>query len=77
MAQKLTRSPSCYHSGGESRFIAPRPFIYAAEEAGEAGITYAAEILTTEVRRNMGLLGLDPLSELEADRLLRVGRSRS
>jgi L-lactate dehydrogenase (cytochrome) len=49
-----------------------RPFVYAAAIGGEAGVSHAINILSTEVSRNMGLLGMNTLQDMHADRLLRL-----
>ena len=49
-----------------------RPFIYAASIAGEAGVRRAIEILNEEIRRNMGLLGVNRLGDLGPNRLRRI-----
>ncbi|KRC80628.1 2-hydroxy-acid oxidase [Achromobacter sp. Root83] len=49
-----------------------RPFNYAAAVAGQRGVAHAVALIVEEVRRNMGLLGVVELSELDADCLLRV-----
>jgi L-lactate dehydrogenase (cytochrome) len=49
-----------------------RPFVYAAAIGGEAGVSHAINILSTEVSRNMGLLGISALGDLNPDRLLRL-----
>ncbi|HUJ01141.1 MAG TPA: alpha-hydroxy acid oxidase [Usitatibacter sp.] len=49
-----------------------RPFNYAAAIAGEQGVRHAARLLGGEVRRNMALLGLNRLAELDAGRLMRL-----
>lgn len=41
-----------------------RPFNYAAAVAGQAGVEHIAELLQREVERNMALLGLTSLSQL-------------
>lgn len=41
-----------------------RPFIYAAAIAGEAGVSHAITLLSEEVRRNMGLMGINTLNEM-------------
>jgi L-lactate dehydrogenase (cytochrome) len=48
-----------------------RPFIYAAAIGGEEGVARAIDILASETLRNMGLLGINTLSDLNSDRLLR------
>lgn len=63
-----------------ARFVfVGRPFVYAAAIGGEAGVSHAIDILSTETKRNMGLLGITDLSELKSDRLMCVpadGRPR-
>jgi L-lactate dehydrogenase (cytochrome) len=49
-----------------------RPFVYAAAIGGEAGVSHAINILSTEISRNMGLLGINALGDLNSDRLLRL-----
>jgi L-lactate dehydrogenase (cytochrome) len=51
-----------------------RPFNYAASVAGEAGVRKAISLLREEVSRNMGMLGITQLSELDASYLLPAGR---
>lgn len=46
-----------------------RPFAYAAACAGEAGIEYAAALLSSEIARDMALLGITDLSQLRAEHL--------
>jgi L-lactate dehydrogenase (cytochrome) len=54
-----------------------RPFIYAAAIGGEEGVARAIEILSDEIRRNMGLLGINTLSDMSYDRLIRRGSEGS
>ncbi len=49
-----------------------RPFNYAAAIAGEEGVRHAARILGAEIQRDMALLGVNSLAELNADRLMRL-----
>ncbi|MBM6595298.1 alpha-hydroxy acid oxidase [Microvirga pudoricolor] len=49
-----------------------RPFLYAAAIAGEAGVSHAIDILSTEISRNMGLLGINSLGEMGLDRLIHL-----
>jgi L-lactate dehydrogenase (cytochrome) len=49
-----------------------RPFNYAAAVAGEAGVRKAITLLREEVSRNMAMLGVNSLSELDASYLLRT-----
>ena len=46
-----------------------RPFLYAASIGGIEGVRLAANILRTEVYRNMALLGLNSLSEISKEHL--------
>ncbi|MGF1447627.1 MAG: alpha-hydroxy-acid oxidizing protein [Pikeienuella sp.] len=58
--------------GADFVFIG-RPFLYAAALGGAAGVTQAVNILAEEVDRDMALLGIRRLSEMTADRLVRLG----
>ncbi|MCJ2067689.1 alpha-hydroxy-acid oxidizing protein [Methylobacterium sp. J-030] len=49
-----------------------RPFLYAAAVGGRPEVERATAILKDEVVRNMGLLGVNALSELGPDRLHRI-----
>ena len=51
---------------GAKMVFVGRPFAYAASVAGEAGALQAIELLKLEVFRNMGLLGINTLEELDA-----------
>ena len=44
-----------------------RPFLYAAAIGDEAGVLHAIYILSTEINRNMGLLGINTLAEMRPD----------
>jgi L-lactate dehydrogenase (cytochrome) len=57
---------------GAAFVLIGRPFIYAAAVGGEAGVGHAINILSIEVSRNMGLLGINSLREMHSDRLLRL-----
>lgn len=48
-----------------------RPFMFAAAVGGEAGVRRAIDILSTEVDRDMGLLGVTSLDQLDAEYLYR------
>ncbi|SMO85427.1 alpha-hydroxy acid oxidase [Paracoccus laeviglucosivorans] len=50
-----------------------RPFLYAATIGGKAGVTRAAEILHSEVDRNIALLGVNNVEEIGPHVLARVG----
>ena len=42
-----------------------RPFGYAASVAGEAGVAHAIDLLSAEISRNIALLGINRLDELD------------
>jgi L-lactate dehydrogenase (cytochrome) len=52
-----------------------RPFNYAASVAGEPGVRKAVSLLREEVSRNMAMLGVNTLGELDASYLLPVARA--
>ena len=55
-----------------ARFVfVGRPFNYAATVAGEAGVAHAIKLLRDEIHADMGLLGINHLSELNPDHLYR------
>ncbi len=51
--------------GAQMVFVG-RPFAFAAAVGGEAGVRKAIELLQLEVSRNMGLLGINSVAELDA-----------
>jgi L-lactate dehydrogenase (cytochrome) len=55
---------------GASFVFVGRPFSFAASVAGEAGVLKAIALLQAEVSRNMGLLGVTSLGELDASWLM-------
>jgi len=56
-----------------ARFVfAGRPFAYAAAVAGRAGVAHAIDVLSGEILRDMALLGVTKLGELDSARLMRV-----
>ncbi len=57
---------------GASFVFVGRPFVYAAAIGGEAGVSHAVTILSSEISRNMGLLGINTLREMHPERLLRL-----
>jgi L-lactate dehydrogenase (cytochrome) len=60
-----------------ARFVfVGRPFLYAAAIAGEVGVLHAIDLLSTEINRNMGLLGINTLAEMRPDLLLRLKEGR-
>jgi L-lactate dehydrogenase (cytochrome) len=50
-----------------------RPFNFAASVGGEAGVRHGIELLRSEVRRNMALLGVTRLEELGPRYLRKIG----
>ncbi len=61
-----------------ARFVfVGRPFNYAAAIAGEAGVRHAIELLAAEVKRNMGMLGLNDLGAIGPEHLMRIGGVRA
>ncbi|MGI2036070.1 alpha-hydroxy acid oxidase [Rhizobium panacihumi] len=55
---------------GASFVFVGRPFLYAAAVAGPAGVLKAADILKSEINRNMALLGATRLTDLSPDILI-------
>ena len=56
-----------------ARFVfVGRPLLYAAAVGGEAGVLHAIDILSTEINRNMGLLGINTLNEMRPELLVRL-----
>lgn len=51
---------------GAKMVFVGRPFAFAAAVGGEAGAQKAIELLKLEVSRNMGLLGINSVAELDA-----------
>lgn len=49
-----------------------RPFLYAAAIAGDEGVAHAIGILRGEIHRDMALLGVNTLSEVTRERLVRA-----
>jgi len=49
---------------GASLVFIGRPFNYAASIGGEAGVEHAIKLLVSEIRANMGMLGIVRLAEL-------------
>ncbi|MEQ9815375.1 MAG: alpha-hydroxy acid oxidase [Azospirillaceae bacterium] len=52
---------------GARLVLVGRPFLYAAVVAGEAGVVHAADILRTELDRDLALLGLNSVAEIGPD----------
>jgi L-lactate dehydrogenase (cytochrome) len=56
-----------------ARFVfVGRPFAFAAAIGGEEGVKHAIRLLYDEVHRDMALLGINNLSELTRERLIRL-----
>lgn len=51
--------------GAQAAFVG-RPFAYAASTAGEEGVGHAIRLLTSEISRNMAMLGVNRLDELDS-----------
>ncbi|MGT2476564.1 alpha-hydroxy acid oxidase [Paraburkholderia terrae] len=51
--------------GARAAFVG-RPFAYAASFAGEAGVGHGIRLLTSEISRNMAMLGVNRLDELDS-----------
>jgi L-lactate dehydrogenase (cytochrome) len=49
-----------------------RPALYAAAVAGEAGVQHAVKLMRDEIHRDMALLGINSLSEMTRERLVRA-----
>jgi L-lactate dehydrogenase (cytochrome) len=49
-----------------------RPFNYAASVAGESGVIRVARILAEEISRDMAILGINNLSELGPESIMRI-----
>ncbi len=56
---------------GASFVFVGRPFAFAAALAGEAGVVHAARLLSLEVSRDMAMLGITRLDQLDPARHLR------
>ena len=55
---------------GASFVFVGRPFNYAATLAGEPGVDHAIDLLRTQLRADLGMLGLLNITEMGRDRLL-------
>jgi L-lactate dehydrogenase (cytochrome) len=56
-----------------ARFVfAARPFGFAGAVGGEAGVCRGIELLSDEIHRDMGLLGISSLDQLDAGWLMRL-----
>jgi L-lactate dehydrogenase (cytochrome) len=54
---------------GASFVFVGRPFNYAAAIAGEAGVRHAIKLLSTEIDRDMAMLGVKTLGEIDQTRI--------
>ena len=50
-----------------------RPFLFAAVVAGERGVRHAIELLTAELSRDMALLGINDLAEIDPTLIAKIG----
>nr|WP_232000340.1 alpha-hydroxy acid oxidase [Pseudomonas asplenii] len=57
--------------GAKAVFVG-RPFNYAATMAGEAGVSHAIKLIKDELTRDLGLLGVPQLSDLDATALVEL-----
>jgi len=57
---------------GADHVFVGRPMAYAAALAGSAGVAQAITLLKDEIHRDMALLGVTRLAELNSDRLVQV-----
>jgi L-lactate dehydrogenase (cytochrome) len=56
-----------------ARFVfVGRPFMYAAAIGGEEGVRHAIGILAEEIHRDMGLIGINAMSEMHRDMLVHM-----
>lgn len=59
---------------GASFVFVGRPFTFATAVAGEAGARHAIDLLRQEVSRNMALMGVNHISELDASHVRHLGK---
>lgn len=59
----------CLALGAKLAFVG-RPFAYASAIAGEAGVQHGIRLLADEVSRDMGMLGITSLDQLDASFLM-------
>lgn len=50
-----------------------RPFLFAAVVAGEPGVRHAIELLNAEISRDMALLGINDLAEIDPTLIAKIG----
>ena len=58
---------------GEGCVFLGRPFLFAAVAAGEPGVRHAIELLSTEISRDMALLGISDLAEIDPTLIAKIG----
>ena len=51
--------------GAQAAFVG-RPFAYAASIAGAEGVGHAIRLVTSEISRNMAMLGVNRVDELDS-----------
>lgn len=61
--------PSCALARSARFVFVGRPFNYAAAVGGQAGVAHAIGLLRAEVDRNMAMLGINCLDEMDASLL--------
>ncbi len=61
-----------YALGARFVFVG-RPFNYAAAIGGDEGVAHAISILSSEVHRNMALVGVTRMDAMDPARLMRIG----
>lgn len=59
---------------GASCVFVGRPFNYAAAVAGPAGVDHAIDLLRQEISRNMAMMGVTAIDQLDESMLFPVGR---
>jgi L-lactate dehydrogenase (cytochrome) len=62
---------------GAKMVLVGRPFAYAASIAGQTGVAHAIRLLSDEVFRDMGMLGIAGLEEMSSEYLWREAGSGS
>ena len=60
---------------GAKACMAGRPYLYGLAAGGEAGVLRALEIFTSEIQRDMSLLGVAQISDIGAEHIQRCDGS--
>jgi L-lactate dehydrogenase (cytochrome) len=60
---------------GAKMVFVGRPFAYAAAIAGEPGVAHAIKLLSDEIFRDMGMLGISALDQMHEGRLMPMHRT--